>query len=1016
MNRFAVFHIIGASIIIIKAGVIFLPHAVFIEYVDIMRSSVRTLIIMNSCCNISVWFCVIKIIVNAEPPVIQERSCPHIFRARVILDPLAVFQHTVFKCVCVAADSLLPVYGLMSLRFKVIILVLTVGVGNYAPAGFGDTFNCVIRCPIQLKQPGHLALAHTVLVKVVIIGIVLVLIAGDILDAGHDLIVHIVVQVIASLLPALPGGVIQREAVREGLIGGSKVAALFGRAVIRMFLIYIWINSICLLCRFLASHIVQCIGAQIDVIAQVTAVGNGEASVLVPCSVTLGRCLDSTEDNDGVRRIRFNRLRLLIPVADNRQSVGFLIQGRTGPGEVIIDQLQLGIVDVKILIHLEIERNSSILSDTLCQLEEQIPCANIVSVTASNQSQQGLDFFGDRHGGHIQRKDIGDVHCLLRISDMIIGLTICGGVGHITIPCELLIARHGGIKVKDRFAVLIQCDLHRVTDGQILGQLRGDGHHADAGAFVTDERQPVKCAGRTGAQREGNIISANCHKVSVIGCLKRQCHGGAIDGVHAVLREVQSIRHNNLQGLAAIGFAVCHNGDGHITLSYASQNAIRQRCNALVGNDQLCAIRQISSTAGNTDTDSAHVHGSADSQIIGIGGNQCMVKGIGRLSRGDDHQRRTDRTLIAIGGTVDHGYLVCAFFFGSKCGGAAAVQADCGHAASFQHNLRHLNRAAACGEGLLTAIQYHHHDLAVSSNANASTGSAGIVIIRGCSYGQFSIFHQINAAANGLLNPVLVGGVLGRTADNSGAVLQNGKEVLTGNAMILDTLHDQRPLRRTVCHVVEVRIDTHNRRVVFNVSMFGRGRCHLVSHTGHTPGGGVVVLVVGVNLHVVAVDVNRRSIVDNLLIIRRQRIGDVLLHTGSKGRILAGEDGIIGVARLTANLVTCQLPKVVGKGVAAGGAQVAEIRQAAVSLQQGNCVISRICRVNRRTKGALCLAVRKTVLSEVGRTVSVRQRTGKVALHQRTDGLVAGQVGDEIVGIQITAEIIQVKGIHRVIR
>ena len=619
LNRFAVFHIIGASIIIIKAGVIFLPHAVFIEYVDIMRSSVRTLIIMNSCCNISVWFCVIKIIVNAEPPVIQERSCPHIFRARVILDPLAVFQHTVFKCVCVAADSLLPVYGLMSFRFKVIILVLTVGVGNYAPAGFGDTFNCVIRYTVELKQPGHLALAHTVLVKVVIIGVVLVLIARDILDAGHGLVLHIVVKIVAGLPPALPGGVIQREAVKEGLIGGGKVAALLSRAVIRMFLIYIWINSICLLCRFLASHIVQHAGAQIDVIAQIAAVGNGKAFILIPCSIGLRRCFDAAENNDGVGRIRFNRLRLLVPVADNRQGVGFLIQRRTGQGEVVIDQCQLRIVNVQIFIHLKIECNCGIFADALGQLEEQIPCANIVGVTASNQTQQGFDFFGDRHGGHIQRKDIGDVHCLLRISDMIIGLTICGGVGHIPIPCELLIARHGGIKVKHSFAVLVQCDLHRIANREILGQLRGDGHHADAGAFVTDERQPVKCAGRTGAQREGNVTRTNCHRVSVIGCLKRQCHGGAIDRVHTALGEIQAVRLDHMKRFAAIGFAVCHNGDGHITIGNAGQNAIGQRGDALIGDNQLCAIRQISSTTGNADAHSAHVHGSADSQVIRIG-------------------------------------------------------------------------------------------------------------------------------------------------------------------------------------------------------------------------------------------------------------------------------------------------------------------------------------------------------------------------------------------------------------
>ena len=228
--------------------------------------------------------------------------------------------------------------------------------------------------------------------------------------------------------------------------------------------------------------------------------------------------------------------------------------------------------------------------------------------------------------------------------------------------------------------------------------------------------------------------------------------------------------------------------------------------------------------------------------------------------------------------------------------------------------------------------------------------------------------------------------------------------------MILHALHDQRTLRRSVCHVVEVCIDAHNRGVILNISVICLRSRHLISHAGHAPRRCVVVLVVCINLHIVASDIHCCRVIDDLFVVRRQGVRDVLLHTGSKGRILAGEDGIIGVARLTANLVTCQLPEVVGKGVAAGGAQVAEIRQAAVSLQQGNCGISRICRVNRRTKGALCLAVRKAVLSEVGRTVRVRQRAGEIALHQRTDRLAAGQLGDEVVGVHIAAEVHDAEG------
>ena len=107
-----------------------------------------------------------------------------------------------------------------------------------------------------------------------------------------------------------------------------------------------------------------------------------------------------------------------------------------------------------------------------------------------------------------------------------------------------------------------------------------------------------------------------------------------------------------------------------------------------------------------------------------------MVKFIGSFCGGYHQQRGADRTLITVRGTVDDRDGVRALFLCREGGGAAAIQVDRYGAARIQHDLSYLLCASACRERLLTAVKNHQHHFAVSGNADAGSGSSGIVVIR----------------------------------------------------------------------------------------------------------------------------------------------------------------------------------------------------------------------------------------------------------------------------------------------
>ena len=239
--------------------------------------------------------------------------------------------------------------------------------------------------------------------------------------------------------------------------------------------------------------------------------------------------------------------------------------------------------------------------------------------------------------------------------------------------------------------------------------------------------------------------------------------------------------------------------------------------------------------------------------------------------------------------------------------------------------------------------------------------------------------------------------------------------------MIFHAFHHQSTRRCTGSHVVEVGVDANHGRVVLDIVLAGGIgmlllRCsHLVGHSCHTPRGGIVILVVRIDVDIMPADVDGSSVEDNLLVIGCHCIGDVLRHTRSQRRILAGEHRVIGILSLSGrNVFLSQLPEIIREGIAASRAEVTEVSQAAVRLQQRHSGVLRIRRVDCLAKSVLRRATRETVGCKVARTVSVRQRTRKVALHQGTDRITVRHLGDEIIGVHVAAEVIDIVRTFRV--
>ena len=412
--------------------------------------------------------------------------------ALVHCQPYAAQQSAVFKFVCdiFKESSCFSVKALVRCRVK-IIPVISIRADNIPPSGFQRAVDRVVGIAVQFKQTCYLALRYAVLSEVVVIAVLFILIARDLANTSHRYVINEVVEIISGLSPALPVGPVQRKAVFKCGVGGPEVGALF----IGIVGVDEGDQAIGLLNAGIAGNGIQCAGAQIDVIAHFTGIFNGQAFIFIPLCVCLGHCLDPAEDTDGVGRCRVDRLGLVDPVADYSQRMGLFIEFRAGHGEIFVHQSHFGEVKLEIRVNMELHPYLSQHTDSLCQLQQEVPCSSIGIIAAGQQRHQGLDLLRNLNFLHVQRKDIGNDHLLFRIRDMIVGLIIRSGVGNITVPRKGAVSFCGSIKIEDGLVVFIHTDLDLAVGIFVIQQNGGNQHGAYAGLFNAGKHEALNDAG-----------------------------------------------------------------------------------------------------------------------------------------------------------------------------------------------------------------------------------------------------------------------------------------------------------------------------------------------------------------------------------------------------------------------------------------------------------------------------------------------------------------------------------------
>ena len=243
--------------------------------------------------------------------------------------------------------------------------------------------------------------------------------------------------------------------------------------------------------------------------------------------------------------------------------------------------------------------------------------------------------------------------------------------------------------------------------------------------------------------------------------------------------------------------------------------------------------------------------------------------------------------------------------------------------------------------------------------------------------------------------------------------------------------------------------------------MLGLGRCHLIHHSLHTPACcGVVILVVGIDAHIVPGDIHGGDVVSQLLIIGTEGILDGLPDAGGQGGVLSGEHGVVGIAGLGSLIlaafaafatfaaglstafaaglsatfatfaafagicgavagieaVTGQGEEVIRKGIAAGLTEVIGIGDATVSLQHLQADVAAVDIINGLADilPGVQIHALEAVIHEILRTVHIRQLLGEVGGAEGIEGSTGLQLGIDVVGIHIAVEVIHAEGIIRI--
>ena len=420
LYQITVFDQISVAVFLcMQAAVVFLPYAIAVKQAadHLGHASILMDLQVQICDEVSIRLLsgIILAAVDLHPAVHDPLAGPLIMCALCTVDQRATGQNVVCKRIFVSIDGPDAIHCFARHRVKVVVVIRAVGL-NDTPSGFKYTIDRIIQFIVQLKQPSQLSGIDAIFAKVIVILVVFILIAGQLLDAGERLVVLEIIDVPVKGNPAVFNGFIQRIAVRKGAEGGGKMAATGMGGIFRL---GIRINTILLLEGFLAGHGVKRISTQVDVIADITAVCQRQAVIFIPCRVILRSQRNAADNDNGVSSLGADRLALLDPVDGKGQRVRCLIQLCIAQGEIVIHDLQIGVIDRRILIECNLHLHICLAADTLGKLQQDIPCGDIIQIASRHHGKQRNKLFGDLHFLHIQCKGVLGHHGQIGFVDIV---------------------------------------------------------------------------------------------------------------------------------------------------------------------------------------------------------------------------------------------------------------------------------------------------------------------------------------------------------------------------------------------------------------------------------------------------------------------------------------------------------------------------------------------------------------------------------------------------------------------
>ena len=1006
----AVFDHVGVALIVIEAGVVLHPPAVLAEG-EVVDLAVGVEPLLQAGDEVAATEDVGLLAVQVQPLILQPLAGPAVTGAVGIGDQLTPGQNVVGEGVGVAADGLFTIHSSTGGGIEVVVIGLAAG-GHSLPAGLAHAVHGVVQVAVQPDQAGDVTGEHTPIVKAVEAHDSGICLTGNTLGTGDRLVVLIVVQLIIVGVPALTVGAIQHDAVAEGGISIGEVAALLRVAADDHIVIDKGIQVVLLLVYLQNGERIQLVGTQVNVIGHRAGVDDLKLIVLVPCSVSLRLGLQAAEDADGVGGDRIDGRILIHPLAGNGQGVGFLIQLGFLQRKVFVGEGQVGNIHFQILVNLGGDLNGGQNADTLCQLQQVVPCSGVGA--AGEHTGQVHELIGDLNGFHIQTEGVAQAHILIGIHDLEHVLFPVLAVENLTEPGEGQVTVGGVFKVENSFIHPVGLQGGHGHDTEIAHQSGTDHHSAVSRLLNQRKLQTVDGTGIGILQNHQHIVGIKGNGVAAVGCLQGQLGGNAVDHADGALGNVQRIGHHHMEHLAAHHVAVHRQRNGDVTQSGSGEHIAADSTDGAVGNLPLGILGNLGSVAGDADAHGGQINGGARGQIVILGGDGGMMELIGHHSGGHNHQRGADASLVAVGGAVNQSELVAALSLGQEGGGAAAVQIDGGDTAGIDHDLSQFLIAAAAGEGLLTTVQHHQDHLTASGNAHAGTGGSGGHMGIHIGSGGLAVDDQEGAAADGFLKLILVLLIIGAVADDGGTVLQNAEEAFAVDGVVGHALHHQCAGGLTGGHIEEVTVNAQNGVIVFDVMLriLRVGvtllrRHHLVMDRSHGPAlSGIVGVVVGVDAHVISAQLHLGDVVSHLLIIGGVGILDGLGHAGGDLRFGGGENGVVAVGTVTFQTALCQLVQIVGESVAAGYTQGLVVGGDAVfGIQHLDAQIGIISIKDRLADILTGLQTVKAAVQEEDGAVIIGPVLSEPALHGGTEAQTGTESGNQIVGIQVAVDI-----------